>query len=193
MGVRGIGSCRTDGQQNSWIGASAFQFNEADTGSYNLAVHGIRHLDNTFSVGAFVGTERVSNQSAGYYGIQAAFASGPLRAQVYASQFIEGNNRDAATFGVSATASLNDRFDLGVDYGRFEITGTRDVSRGSIKASFKFTDRASLNAEYGRVELGSPIGNLDDNFVSLGVTIHLGSKGRTTFGHRGLSTILPGG
>ncbi|MCY4333888.1 MAG: porin [Litoreibacter sp.] len=192
-GVTAGAEYRLNDRYNLQIDANTFRFNEADTGSYNLAVHGIRHLNETFSVGAFVGTERVSNQSAGYYGTEAALGSGPLTVETYAAKFVEGDDRDAATFGISASASITERIDLGLDYGRFEITGTRDVSRVSAKASYQLSNRASLNAEYGRVELGSPFGNLDDNFVSLGVTIHFGDTGRTTFGQRGLSTLLPGG
>ncbi|MEM7471097.1 MAG: porin [Pseudomonadota bacterium] len=172
---------------------SAYQFEEAGTAAYNVAAHVIMRPSDTLALGAFIGTERVSNQSAGYYGIEAAVEKGPIRAQAYASQFIEGNARSAATFGLSATASLTDRVDLGLDYGRFEITGTRDVSRHSVKAGYQINARTSLTAEYGKVELGSPFGNLDDNFVSLGVTMHFGTAGRTTFRQRGLSTILPGG
>ncbi|MEM6408043.1 MAG: porin [Pseudomonadota bacterium] len=192
-GVEAGAEYRFNARYGLQIDAGTFQFNDADTGSYNLAVHGLRHLNDNLTIGAFVGTERLSNQSAGYYGLEAAVASGPLRAEAYVGKFVEGEDRDAAIFGLSATASVTDRLDLGLDFGRFEISDTRDVARGSISASYQISDRASIGAEYGRVELGSPFGNLDDNFVSVGVTIHFGETGRTTFGQRGLSTLLPGG
>lgn len=165
---------------------SFVSFGTSGLDATNSTIHGIYHLNETTSLGAFIASEKIEDGSGTSYGLEVGHQSGALGYEAFLSRLDGGDT--GTGYGVRGNYAMSDRLGLGLRLEGLN-TGEFDVTRLSATGEFGLAGGAAVTAELGTV-------NLDDAgseaFVALGFRYDFGAKRGATFSKRGLTDILPG-
>ncbi|MCT8159070.1 hypothetical protein [Pseudoruegeria sp. SHC-113] len=170
------------------LGASKFGLTNED--NINAALHGIYHLDQATAFGAFYGVDRIAGESNTFYGLEAAYDTGPYETQGYV-QFGDYGNEDFWGAGGSLRYAVNASFGLGASYDYADIDNAFSAQRFAAVADYNVNDSTRLYAELGVLD-SNDLGADAEPFIGAGVKVSLGGAGEPTFGNRGLIGLLPG-
>ncbi|NPD13857.1 hypothetical protein HOY34_01420 [Xinfangfangia sp. D13-10-4-6] len=168
------------GLGQTWLGLSDFD-------STSLDLHGIYHLSESSSVGAFFGRDEIEGYGANFAGLEAGHKVGQFGGEAYIAHAKDGDS-SGNLYGIRAAYDLSDYGNIGARFDQIDIEGF-DVSRLSLTGEFKPTPGFSLTAEVGSAKFDS-LGS--EMFVGVGLNVHFGANNGTTFDKRSLLDILPG-
>ncbi|MEF3047871.1 hypothetical protein [Pseudotabrizicola sp. L79] len=171
------------------LGLSVFGFTNAD--GTNIALHGIYHVNDATSIGAYLGRDELSfgpfKDDVTYLGAEVGHQGNGLSTEVYVGM-ITNSGINATTLGLGGSYAVTDRIDLGAQFDSLRIDGD-DVVRLGLTGDVAATDTISIYGEVGRGWVQS-VGS--ENYLSLGGRYTFGAKGKATFDQRGILTALPG-
>ena len=167
------------------------RFNESDEDTTTLAVHGIYHLNDVTSFGAFYAIEDSSDGSFDYYGVEAGHEVGQFDLEGFLAR-ADADAVDADVFGVSARYDLGNTFGVTGSYEYIDISDV-DLSTTTVRLDRDVAENVNLYLEVGsaRANAGGLSGS--ETFVGLGGKISFGAERGATFDGRGLARLLPGG
>ncbi|WP_147106376.1 porin [Tateyamaria sp. syn59] len=167
-------------------------FGETDLDGTNLGLHGIYHLNDTTSLGAFYTREDVENVDIDIYGVEAGFETGAFAIEGFLGQ-ADAENEDETIFGFEGRYAFNSGIGLSLGYEDIGSGSTVNVATTTIRVDRDVTSNLNLFAEIGQTSFDTAIGDLDETFVGIGGRIVFGAERGATFNQRGLLRILPGG
>ena len=165
----------------------AHQFGILDDSGQNFALHGIYHMSNGASVGAFAGRDWLAGQNLDLWGLEARNTFGMFDVEGNLT-FIDGDNGRGNAVGLRSDYAFSNQLSLG---GRFDYVddGSETLTRVGALADFVPQDGMVISGEVGAADL--PDDNVEP-YVGLGLKMTFGGNRGTTFGSRGLQDILPG-
>jgi hypothetical protein len=165
---------------------SSYDFGVLSSSVTNFTLHGIYHMNDTTSVGAFVGTERTDDDDVTLYGLEAGYGMGALEVEGYFAMYDDDGGSNV--LGASGSYQITNNIAAIANIGLADVEGD-SISRFSLGAEYGFNAGPSVYAEVGSLS----IGDVDDSFVGLGASIEFGSNGGTTFDRRGIfASVIPG-
>lgn len=167
------------------------EFNESNISLRNLTLHGIYHLSPSTSLGAFVGIDRISGESANLYGLEFGSDMGRTDLEGYVA-IGEEEDVDATLLGLSGRYAYTDAVGFGasLDYG--DIDGVVDFTRFGVSADYNVTETVNLSAELGEFDINAGGFGGSETYIKLGATVKFGAKRGTTFERRSLTSLFPG-
>lgn len=170
---------------------SGYRLDNIDTDASSMTLHGIYHLSETISLGAFYGLDKLETTDAvALYGLEGGteFLGGQIEGYVGR---IDGNISEATVIGADGSYALQSGFSV-IGNAAFSFQDDSDVSRYAIGGQYEMQDGPQFYVELGQtnVEVGG-IG-FDDTFIAVGTRVAIGAQRGTTFGPRSLFEILPG-
>jgi hypothetical protein len=165
-------------------------FGESDLDGTALGLHGIYHLDDATSFGAFYTREDVGDGDADIYGIEAGYEAGQWEFEGHFGR-TDDDDDDATIFGLMGRYALSNGLGITGSYDEVDVAGT-DVSRIGLMLDRDVANNLNLFLEVGSVEID--IGNASDSdpFVGLGGKITFGADRGATFEQRGFLRLIPG-
>lgn len=170
---------------------AGYRLDNINTDATNVTVHGIYHLDDLTSFGAFIGsdaTEDSDRQS--LYGIEAGTEFGTAEVEAYVAAF-DGENEDATLFGADGKYDFGNGFSAIASYG-LATSDDIDLSRLALGAEYEIAGGPQFYAEIGTVDADGFGVTAEETFIGLGARVAFGAERGTTFGQRSLFEILPG-
>ncbi|MEJ6398951.1 hypothetical protein [Yoonia sp. 208BN28-4] len=170
---------------------SGYRLDNIDTDASSLTLHGVYHLNETLSVGAFYGLDKLETSDAvGLYGVEAGteFLGGEVEG--YLGQ-VDGNISTATVLGADGIYSFGNGFSA-IGNAAFSFQDDSDVSRIAVGAQYDMLDGPQFYVEVGQTDV--EVGGIsdDDTFIAVGTRVAIGAQRGTTFGPRSLFEILPG-
>lgn len=165
-------------------------FNAANEQGTNVGLHGLYHVDQTTSLGAFYSVDTVEGTNTSLYGVEAGHSFGDGGVDGYLGQS-SGDGSTATIFGLNGTVRFSD-FGIGAS---LDYTSVENVSltRIGIQGSCRIGDMSKIYVEVGQLHGDIDGFGLDsESYVKLGATFNLGPKHGTTFGSRSLFNLIPG-
>lgn len=173
------------------LGGFGYNFiNETGT---NFGLHGIYHLNETTSFGAYISSDSILGDSNEVYGVEAGFGSNGFDIEGYFGK-TEFSGTDASTFGVLAHYTFEGNFGIGASVDRLDINVSGlALTRYGLKADYMLENTA-IYAEIG--SLAADIGEFSlsgsERYVGVGIEFNLGAKRGATFSDRGFLKMIPG-
>lgn len=165
---------------------SVYDFSLLDESVTNVTLHGIYHLSDEASVGAFVGNESSGDDDVSFYGIEGGYETGQFEVEGYIAAY--DNDDDSTVLGLSGAYQFNDTISGIANIG-FGSIGDQDYTRLSAGAEYEFIAGPSVYAEIGSISSDE----VDSTFIGLGASIQFGAERGTTFDRRGaFESINPG-
>lgn len=174
------------------IGADNFGLSQVD--NLSLGAHGIYHLNQSTSVGAFYTRDSLElagfTDHANYFGVEAGHGAGPADFEGYLGR-IEADGADGTTIGVSGRYAMPNTLGVtgAIDYA--DIEGL-DVRTLSVRIDGDLSENVNLFVEAGTTKLSTAGGSDSEPFVGIGGRITFGAARGTTFERRSVAELLPG-
>lgn len=172
-------------------GDLAFQnFGESDLDSTTFGAHGIYHVNDDTSLGAFFMREDVDDGDGNFYGIEGGYETGQVEFEGYAGNF-DGDGDNATILGISGRYEFSNALGLTGSFDQIDGDGV-ELSRYGVKLDRDVSPTLNLFVEVGSadVEAGGLSGS--ETFVGLGGKIVFGAERGATFEQRGLTRLIPG-
>jgi hypothetical protein len=166
-------------------------FNLTGLNTTTLGVHGIYHLNDTTSFGAFYANEDANGGGdLDIYGIEAGHDTGLFEVEGYLAR-INGGGVDGDMLGVSGRYEMVNALGVSGSFDRVSGNGA-DFSKLAVQLDRDFSPSVNLFAEVGtaKVNGGGLTGN--EPFVGLGGKFVFGAQRGATFEQRGFTRIFPG-
>lgn len=164
---------------------SLSQLGFIDDSAHAAGLHMIYNFSQ-FSLGAFVGKDWLDAGNTDFYGLEGATTLGAINAQAYMAR-IDQRDDDGTIFGAQGSFDATPDWSVGgrYDHARIDSADTYRLSltTGYTMGNFKLT------GELGRAEVSD---SGSETFIGVGAKMTFGQNGGTTFGQRGLLSILPG-
>jgi hypothetical protein len=169
---------------------SGYRLDNINTDASSLTLHGIYHIDETLSVGAFYGVDRVNEGNVALYGLEGGTEFMGGQVEGYLGR-VDGTLSTATIVGVDGLYGLSNGFSLtgSVDLSRQDDT---DISRFALGTQYDMQDGPQFFAEIGSVSAENGGIAADDTFIGVGARVAIGANRGTTFDPRSLFEILPG-
>jgi len=166
-----------------------YNFGAIDDNGTTVALHGIYHLNDETSLGAFYGQDELDGDS-DFYGIEAVYETGKFEVEGYIGS-TDNEGEDAGILGLYGAYGLTERLDV---TGGYQIADLDDGSLDRIEVGLKFkpVDEAVLSVSFGSAEVEAFGESGSESFFSIGVEFPLGANKGATFGRRGILQLLPG-
>lgn len=162
------------------------KFGLTDADAQNVTLHGIFHLDEATSFGAFIGHDEVESLGLTFYGLEAGHEVGQFEGETYIA-YGEDDGVDGTLFGLSGLYNVNDAFGFGASYDRLDVESVA-LNRVALEAEYRMQN-VILSAELGQLD-AEDAGS--ETFFGIGARLSFGAKRGTTFERRGLIDTLPG-
>lgn len=156
-----------------------------------LTLHGIYHMNDAASLGAYIGRDRVAGDSVTLYGIEAGGEIGQIGIEGYLGGF-DDSGADGTLIGAQARYAYTDQVGFGAafDYGR--IDSSTDLTRFGINADYSMDSGPTFAAEIGQLDANAFGLGGTEAYAKLSVGFKFGAKRGATFGTRSLTRLLPG-
>lgn len=170
---------------------SGYRLDNISTDASSATLHGIYHLSETASVGAFYGRDQLDGGDArDLYGIEGGteFAGGVVEG--YIGQ-LDGAANDVTLLGVDGQYGISNGFSV-IGNAGFAFSDAGDISRFSLGAEYELSGGPQFYAELGSVSVESGGVSADQTFIGVGARVAFGAQRGTTFGSRSLFEITPG-
>lgn len=165
--------------------------NAAGGDATTFAAHGIYHMNDVTSFGAFYAVENTNTGTFDYYGLEAGHEVGQFDLEGYIAR-ADANAVDADVIGVSARYDLANTFGVTGSYDHIDIAGA-DLSTTTLRVDRDVAQNVNLFVEVGSARAAAGGLSGSETFVGLGGKITFGAERGTTFDARGLARLLPGG
>ncbi len=169
-------------------GYSDFGISGADT--HSLGLHGIYHLDEATSFGAFYTEEDIEGLDLDIYGFEVGHEANAWNFEAYIGHG-EVLDADGNMLGFKARHELANEMGLTGSYDRVDSSGI-EVSRVAVRLDRDVAERTNLFVEVGSGKAEGMGGSISEPFVGLGGTINFGADRGATFDVRNLSRLVPG-
>ncbi len=167
------------------------EFNATGLSTTTVGLHGIYHMNEVTSFGAFYTFESANGGGdADVYGVEAGHETGQLEFEGYFAR-IDGNGSDGDVLGVMARYEFADSLGVTGSYDSIDVAGT-DLSKFALKLDRDVAPQVNLFVEVGSAKASG--GGLSDSepFVGLGGKFVFGAERGATFEQRGFSRLIPG-
>ena len=165
---------------------SLVKFGATDLDGHSYTLHGIYHLDDATSFGAFIGRDEVDSVGETFYGLEIGREFDQLDTEGYIAHG-QADDLTGTLFGLSALYNATDSFAFGMRYDTLDID-TVEASRVSLLTEYEI-DRVVLSAEVGQADING-VGS--ESFFGVGARMTFGADRGTTFEKRGLLDVIPG-
>lgn len=162
------------------------KFGLSEFDANNVTLHGIYHIDEATSLGAFIGRDTVESEGLTFYGLEAGHEVGQFAGETYIA-YGEESGVDGTIFGLSGLYKANDALGLGMSYDRLDIEDA-DAHRVALEAEYRMQS-VVLTAQLGQAEIED---TGSETFFGIGARMTFGAERGATFGKRGLIELLPG-
>ena len=172
------------------IDAAYHDFGFTDIDSTLLGLHGIYHLNDATSFGAFYTFEDVEGDEADIFGIEAGYEVREWEFEGYIAN-VDTDLGDATLGGIKARYEMQEGFGLTGSYDMAD-DDTGDLSRFAIRLDRDVSVNTNLFLEVGSAKAEAGGVNVSEPFVGLGGEIAFGADRGTTFDQRGLARLIPG-
>ena len=173
------------------LDVGGYRLDNINNDATNLTLHGVYHLDDLTSFGAFVGSDAIEDSDRqSLYGIEAGTEFGTAEVEAYIAAF-DGADEDATLFGADGKYSFGNGISAIASYG-LATADSADLSRIAIGAEYEIAGGPQFYAEIGTVDADGFGVSADETFIGLGARVAFGAERGTTFGQRSLFEILPG-
>ncbi len=166
----------------------SYDYSLASGNVTNYSLHGILHINNQASVGAFLGSTSYEDESESFVGIEGGYEMNGFDLEGYTA-FYDDDDK-TSVLGVSGAYRFTDQIAAIGEIGYASIDGDNH-NRISAGAEYTFAQGPSLYAELGRV--GDVEASTDNTFIGLGASIEFGASRGTTFNRRGVFEALTTG
>jgi len=162
------------------------KFGATDLDASNVTLHGIYHLDDATSFGAFIGRDKLESEGLTFYGVEAGREFGTFDGEAYLG-YAEDEGDSGTLFGLSGMYNATESFGFGMDYDRLDVEGS-DITTVALTTEYRM-DRLVLSAEIGQADLD---GFGSESYFGLGARMTFGADRGTTFNRRGVVNFIPG-
>ncbi|UWR34595.1 porin family protein [Sulfitobacter sp. W027] len=169
-------------------GYSDFGFTGVD--SHSLGLHGIYHLDEATSFGAFYTREEALGEDADILGVEAGYEMLEWEFEGYLAN-VDSDAGDGTLGGLKARYAMAEGFGLTGSFDHFGSDGD-DLSRFAVRLDRDVSPTTNLFLEVGSAKVDVGGINETEPFVGLGGEIAFGADRGTTFDQRGLARLIPG-
>jgi hypothetical protein len=166
-------------------------FNETGLSAVTLGLHGIYHISDTTSLGAFYTNETADGGGdADIYGLEVGHEAGQFGLEGYLAR-VDGESADSDIIGVAARYEFRNALGLGGSYDYIDVDGT-DISRLAVQLDRDVSESVNLFVELGTAKANSGGLSGSEPFVGLGGKYVFGAGRGSTFDQRGLTRLIPG-
>ena len=167
----------------------SFGFSNDDIAT--LTLHGIYHVDDSISLGAFVSVDRADGDNITILGIEGGRDFGQFDVEGYLGGFRESGD-NGTLIGAKARYAYTNEIGFGgvLDHGN--LSGGDDLTRFGINADYRFAGGSVVSAEIGQIHVGTPVGSGSEAYAKIGFGFEFGNKRGATFDNRSLTRLLPG-
>lgn len=170
---------------------SGYRLDNISTDASSATLHGVYHLNEQASVGAFFGADSFDGaDSQNLYGLEAGAEFGTAEIEGYVG-LLEGDSDDATLFGLDGKYAFANGVSA-IGSAGIASSDDVDVTRISIGAEYAITGGPEFFAEIGNVSAEAAGIEADETFIGIGARVAFGAKRGTTFGERSLFEVLPG-
>ncbi|MFT4960916.1 MAG: hypothetical protein ACI92Z_002002 [Paracoccaceae bacterium] len=154
-------------------------------------MHTVFHVNETTSLGAFVGNENAAGDNGTYYGIEGGFEFTGLDAELYLSTG-DYSGVSGEIFGIDLSHGFDNNFAVTgkLDYATFN-EGV-DLTRVSVGVDYDLSPTSVLYGEIGNLNATAFGLSGSKNFIGVGARINFGAARGVTFKNRGFLNIVPG-
>lgn len=167
------------------------RFGAVNENANTVTLHGIGHLNDATSLGAFIGRDHAAGGSATVYGIEAGQDLGRVDIEGYLAGYHEtGSNGTLIGANARYAYTPDIGFGAGFDYGGFG--GSVDLTRFGVNADYTVTNGPTLSAELGQLHANGFGLSGNEAYAKIGIGFKFGAKRGVTFGNRSLTRLLPG-
>ncbi len=166
-------------------------FGASNEDSSTLTLHGIYHLDESTSLGAFVSRDRAAGENLTIYGVEAGRDFGRIDVEGYIAGF-EESGIDATLIGGKGRYAYTEQvgFGVGFDYGR--IDSNVDLTRFGINADYQFANGPTVAGEIGQLDANAFGLGGSEAYAKVSIGFEFGAKRGASFDNRSLTRLLPG-
>lgn len=159
----------------------------SDTELSNYTLHGIYALNEDVKLGVWLGRDIIRFISDGeidYYGVEAAYSSGPVSAQGYLGHG-DSQGTEFTLMGGSGAYGFGNGVAGIAAFDYVDIPdGDTTLRTVEIGASYEIVSGASVYATVGNFTVDGMGGGFDEAFYSIGATFSFGPDGGTSFDQR---------
>ncbi len=157
----------------------------------NVTLHSNFHINDSGSVGLFLGSEDISGPNASYYGIEGGFELPEADIEMYLSREDDGAS-DVNQFGISVSHDFGNDLGISGKYDRASFNGGADLTRFSVGMDYNLSPTSKLYGEVGTLSASAVGLSGSETFIGIGARINFGGGRGVTFNRRGLLDIIPG-
>lgn len=165
-------------------------FDASGADGHTLGLHGIYHMDQATSFGAFYTREDIEGEDADILGVEAGYEMLNWEFEGYIAN-VDTDLGDGTLGGLKARYEMAQGFGLTGSYDHFGSDGD-DLSRFAVRLDRDVSPTTNLFLEIGSAK--ADVGGISDSepFVGLGGEIAFGAGRGTTFDQRGIARLIPG-
>ncbi|MFZ3584109.1 hypothetical protein ACOI1H_18375 [Loktanella sp. DJP18] len=170
--------------------AAGYKFDNIDTTSNNVTLHGTYHLSSTASVGGFYARDDLDGTTADIFGAEGGteFMGGDVGG--YLGRVDDGTDT-GTLLGFDGSYALRNGFSVIGEADVYNVDGDT-LSQVSIGAEYELAVGPEFYAHIGRVT-GDIDGSSDSvGFFGIGAKVAFGATRGTTFSNRSVLDVLPG-
>ncbi|APE43215.1 hypothetical protein BOO69_07150 [Sulfitobacter alexandrii] len=172
------------------LGAAKFGASNEDVQSIGL--HGIYHVDDYTSLGAFYVNDNFDAGDADFYGVEAGHEMALWDFEGYLGR-LDDSTADATLLGVSARYELQNGVGITGALDHLNPEGVGDATRLGVKIDRDVVGSdVNLFLEVGAVRADVGFGSDTETYVGIGGKYVFGAERGATFEQRGLAKFLPG-
>lgn len=170
---------------------AGYRLDNLDTDATSLTLHGVYHMDEMTSFGAFVGSDAIEDSDREtLFGLEAGTEFGAAEFESYLGA-LDGEGETVTLAGVDG------KYDFGNGLSAIGSAGLAsaddiDITRFAVGAEYEVVGGPQFYAEIGNVSAEADGIDADETFIGLGARVAFGAERGTTFGQRSLFEILPG-
>ena len=174
------------------LGRDAFGTSAADIMS--LGLHGVFHLDQATSLGAYYSRDTVdaggARDSANLYGVEAGHDTGPLQIEGYLGR-AEASGADGTMLGVSARYAMPSTIGVTGSIDYLDIEGL-EVRTLKARLDGDVSENLNLYVEVGTGKVRAFGASASEPCFGIGGRITFGAARGTTFERRSIGEMIPG-
>lgn len=155
----------------------------------NFGLHGIFHINDTTSVGGFIGQDRIEGDGLDYFGFEIGHQVGAIGTEAYISRADSGVGVKGTVLGIKGEYAVNEVTSVGARFDNINVQGI-DASRFALTGEVAATPGLALTGELGQARIET-LGS--EAYIGVGVKVNFGAKRGATFDRRSIVDLLPGG
>ncbi len=172
------------------VDLGTYKYGATNLDGHNVALHGIFHMNETTSFGAYIGQDGLESSDANFAGLEFGIEGQSIEFEAYYLADTD-NSGDNNVFGLHANYDFTSNFAVTgeVMSGNF---GAADVTNYSVGVRYSATPSFALTADIGAMDTEALGVSGNDTFVAVGAEYTFGAARGATFGKRSLLSVIPG-